>query len=313
MTAPAGPVFALVLSLCLFSSGAAAGQGLRAEALATALAGVVAVLPDWPAGDVNREEPEGTAVAVGDGSLLLTADHVLGRARSVRLRFPDGRVLPAEIAYRDAPTDLAVLRAPLALQPLPRGAEPVPGAPVCALGNAFGLGVSLSCGVVSAMPRGGVGFNQVEDFIQTDAAVNPGASGGALVDGEGRLVGILSAIFTKSGDGDIGVNFAVSMALADRVVAAATSGTSPRRTIGARLATTRPGPLAGGLEVLSVDADGLAARAGLSTGDVIVSIDGVPALTLAGFRGRLERVDARGVLDLRRGESISQVELDLSD
>lgn len=280
-----------------------------AEGLERARAAVVAVLPDWPAGRASAEEPEGSAVVIGDGSMLLTADHVLGEARSVRLRFPDGRVVAAEIAFRDAPTDLALLRAPVALKPLAFGPEPPLGAPVCALGNAFGLGISLSCGVVSATARGGVGFNDVEDFIQTDAAVNPGASGGALVDGEGRLVGILSAIFTKSGDGDIGVNFAVSAALAQRVVDAATASASPRRSLGARLRPTRPGPEKGGLEVVSLEAGGAAQSAGLLPGDVILSIDGVPAGKLAGFRGRLERRDAEGVLVIRRAESEHQVKL----
>ena len=84
------------------------------------------------------------------------------------------------------------------------------GAPVCALSNAFGLGTGITCGVVSTCKRFGVGFNHTEDFIQTDASVNPGASGGALVDPEGRLGGMLSAIFTKDSDFDIGLNSAVS-------------------------------------------------------------------------------------------------------
>jgi S1-C subfamily serine protease len=84
------------------------------------------------------------------------------------------------------------------------------GAPVCALSNAFGLGTGITCCVVSTYKRFGVGFNHTEDFIQTDASVNPGASGGALVDPEGRLGGTLLAIFTKGSDFDIGLNLAVS-------------------------------------------------------------------------------------------------------
>jgi S1-C subfamily serine protease len=311
---PAGAVLGAVAIMATAGHAATARSPLPdAAVLERARAAVVAVLPDWPEGRANAKEPEGSAVAIGDGSMLLTADHVLGAARSVRLRFPDGRVVAAEIAFRDAPTDLALLRAPVELAPLEFGAEPPLGAPVCALGNAFGLGISLSCGVVSATARGGVGFNAVEDFIQTDAAVNPGASGGALVDGEGRLVGVLSAIFTKSGDGDIGVNFAVSAALARRVVEATAVSESPRRSLGARLRPTRPGPQKGGLEVVSLEAGGAAQRAGLLPGDVILSIDGVPAIKLAGFRGRLERSDARGVLAVRRAESELQVELGKPD
>ena len=84
------------------------------------------------------------------------------------------------------------------------------GAPVCALSNAFGFGTGITCGVVSTYKRFGVGFNHTEDFIQTDASGSPGASGGALVDSEGMLVGMLPTIFAKDSDSDIGVNFAVS-------------------------------------------------------------------------------------------------------
>lgn len=299
--------------LAIFADAGASAQPAPADLLERARAAVVAVLSDWPEGRANAEEPEGSAVAIGDGTMLLTADHVLGQARGVRLRFSDGRVLPAEIIFRDAETDLAILRAPEALPPLVFAPQPGLGAPVCALGNGFGLGISLSCGVVSATARGGVGFNAVEDFIQTDAAVNPGASGGALIDSEGRIVGILSAIFTKSGDGDIGVNFAVSAALAEHVIEAAITFASPRRSLGAQVRPTRPGPDKAGLEVISVDEDGAAHRAGLAPGDVILSIDGVSVSKLAAFRGRLERRDARGRLIVRRADSELQVDLKVAD
>lgn len=299
--------------LAMFAEVGASAQPAPADLLERARAAVVAVLPDWPQGRTNAEEPEGSAVAIGDGTVLITADHVLGGARSVRLRFSDGRVLPAEIAFRDSETDLAILRAPEALPPLVFAPQPGLGAPVCALGNGFGLGISLSCGVVSATARGGVGFNAVEDFIQTDAAVNPGASGGALIDSEGRIVGILSAIFTKSGDGDIGVNFAVSAALAERVVEAAATFSSPRRSLGGTVRPTPPGPEKAGLEMLSVDQDGPAYRAGLVPGDVILSIDGVSVSRLAAFRGRLERRDARGRLIVRRAKSEIAIDLEMAD
>lgn len=278
-----------------------------------ALRSVVALLPDWPADQQRTEEPEGSAVVVGEGGLLLTVDHVIGAAKSVRIRLGDGSVHAAEIVHRDPETDLAVLRAGVELPALAAGGDPEPASPVCALGNAFGLGISVTCGVVSATGRGGIGFNAVEDFVQTDAAVNPGASGGALVDAQGRMVGLLSAIYTKSGDGDIGVNFAVSWALAGRVLETVREGRSPRRALGASLRPTPPGPLAAGLQVLSVREGSLAARAGLQTGDVILSIDGWPVASVALLRGRLERGDASGIVTLRRGESISEAELDLSD
>src|SRR5690606_40595555 len=132
---------------------------------------------------------------------------------SISVRLPDGHHVPAEVVGRDAATDLALLRVEAELPPLPLAPDPALGAPVCAVGNQFGLDLSVTCGVVSALHRAGTGFNPVEDFVQTDAVVNPGASGGALVDGEGRLVGLLSAIFTMESDANIGVNFAASAAL----------------------------------------------------------------------------------------------------
>jgi S1-C subfamily serine protease len=111
----------------------------------------------------------------------------------------------------DEARDLALLRARMRIEPVQINPEmPEIGTHVCVIANAFGLGLSFSCGVVSATGRSGIGFNAIEDFIQTDAAVNPGASGGALVDAEGKLVGMVDAIFTKEADIDAGVNFAVS-------------------------------------------------------------------------------------------------------
>lgn len=301
---------AAVLALALVAAPAAVSETAGSAA---ALRSVVALLPDWPADQQRTEEPEGSAVVVGEGGLMLTADHVIGAAKTVRIRLGDGSVHTAEIAYRDQETDLAVLRANIDLPVIEMAPEPEPATSVCALGNAFGLGVSVTCGVVSATGRGGIGFNAVEDFLQTDTAVNPGASGGALVDAQGRLVGILSAIYTKSGDGDIGVNFAVSSALARRVLQAAADGRSPRRSLGASLRPTRPGPLAAGLEVLSVREQSPAAQAGMRGGDVILAVDGWPVASVALLRGRLERADAGGVLTLRRGESVSEVQLDLAD
>jgi len=118
----------------------------------------------------------------------------------------------------DKLTDLAVIRVAEDITVLAIGKEPSLVDPVCAIGNQFGLGLSVTCGIVSATHRTGTGFNQIEDFIQTDAAVNPGASGGALVNAQGRLVGVLSAIFTKKSDANLGINFAASVRLVMRVV-----------------------------------------------------------------------------------------------
>ena len=180
---------------------------------------VVSVLPDWLGRAPNSDEPEGSGVVIGDGRTVVTAAHVLGNAEKVLVRTRDGDIVNARIKAADKVTDLAVLELDAPLAALEFAGDAKVGQRACAIGNAFGLGISMTCGTVSAVNRAGVGFNTIEDFVQTDAAVNPGASGGALVDAQGRLIGVLSAIFTKQSDANIGVNFAVSAPLAERVVA----------------------------------------------------------------------------------------------
>jgi S1-C subfamily serine protease len=149
------------------------------------------------------------------------------------------------------------------------------GAPVCAVGNQFGLDLSVTCGVVSALHRSGTGFNPIEDFVQTDAAVNPGASGGPLVDAQGRLVGVLSAIFTKDADADIGVNFAASVQLVRRVAGDLIAhGRVIRARSGLRVADLELEVRARlvGARVLAVTPGGAAEQAGIEAGDVIVRV-----------------------------------------
>ncbi len=231
-------------------------------------------MPQWPAGQARAEEPEGSAIVIGDGSLIATADHVIGVARSVLVRTTAGEILPAEIVLRHRETDIAFLKLPKALTPLEPGGEIKAGEPVCAVGNSFGLGISVTCGVVSALGLSGTGFNLIEDFVQTDAAVNPGMSGGALVTGDGRLVGMLSAIFTKQSDANIGVNFAVSSRLLDKIYREyELNGNVALDRSGVLL---RPVPAAGqpgivGAEVVRVVAGSPEETAGILVSDIILS------------------------------------------
>jgi S1-C subfamily serine protease len=248
------------------------GQGLG-----QAMHSVVSVLPEWPGRPPSAEEPEGSGVVVADGRLVLTADHILGDPVGVRIRTVEGDIRTARIFARDSATDLALLAIDKPLPALRFDDDIAIGDPVCALGNAFGLGVSATCGTVSAVKRSGTGFNAIEDFIQTDAAVNPGMSGGALIDRDGNLVGVLSAIFTKRSDANIGVNFAVSARLAQIALARLRSQTGTSwPALDARL---RPHPPRGatgrlGAAVVDVTLGSAAAHSGLKAADVIVEAGG---------------------------------------
>jgi len=242
---------------------------------------IVSLLPDWPRHDQKDnsgrpKSPEGTAVAVMPGGYLATNVHVIGRATSIKIRLNDGRIMPAEIVGKDPLTDIALIKAPVDFPVLPIGGVPRLGERVCAIGNQFGLGLSVTCGVASALHRTGTGFNPIEDFIQTDAVVNPGGSGGALIDGQDRLVGLVSAIFTKESDANIGINFASSMKLVMRV-------TTDLREFG-RVWRGKPGfkvrdlslderATMAGAAITFMTPEGTAEKAGLQIGDVITVIN----------------------------------------
>ena len=184
---------------------------------------VVVIEPTWPG--YNRPgfgAPPGTApagpgifIGTGDNSNhLVTAAHVITRATEIEIVTEDGMRHAATVIAVDNQRDIAILETKLKRRPIMlRLTDPAIGEHGCAIGNSFGLGLSISCGVVSAIHRKQVGFNPIEDFVQTDAAINPGGSGGALVDADGRLIGMIDGIFTKEADIDAGVNFAVSVPL----------------------------------------------------------------------------------------------------
>ncbi len=319
-SAPVAALFALAVAL---SAAAPAGHARdlfvdsSARNLAASLGSVVVLRPEWPPDAARTEEPEASGVVWSDGRHIVTAHHVVAKARSLRVETQDGRILAARLTGFDAATDLALIAVDSDLPPARLAAEPPgPGEKVCAAGNAFGLGVSLTCGIVSAVGRSGVGFNTIEDFVQTDAAVNPGQSGGALFNRDGELVGVLSAIFTKRSDANIGVNFAVSLALARRIVEdLLDDGRVARRDPGVRFAanerSVRSGP--GQLRaprVAGVTTGSPAERAGLVIGDRIVAAGGRRTKTDADFRAAVDLAAPAGRLPLtlmRAGEEIATV------
>ncbi len=244
------------------------------------LSSVVSVMPQWPgrargaAGGPPGVAPEGSGIVVGDG-VIATAWHVIEPAVAIEVRLSDGRILPARLIAQDAASDIALIGVDAMLPAFEDAPEPQFADEVCAIGNAFGLGLSVTCGVVSATKVANAGFNAVEDFIQTDAAINPGASGGALVDKDGRLVGMISAIFASEDGKNTGVGFAVSTALLRRVVdALVAEGEVYYPNPGWRLETPDRAQLARGAApvVTRVTPSGAAARTGVEPDDRVLRI-----------------------------------------
>lgn len=229
----------------------------------------------------------GSGVIVDSSGLIVTNHHVIENMTNVRVALSDRREFDAEIVLRDPRTDLAVLRIKNggnfpALDLGDSDALEV-GDIVLAIGNPFGVGQTVTMGIVSALARTQVGITDYGFFIQTDAAINPGNSGGALVDSSGRLTGINSAIYSRSG-GSIGIGFAIPVNMVKVVVAAAKGGVAQvrrpwsgatlqgvSREIAESIGLDRP---AGALVTELVEA-GPSAQAGLRRGDIIIAVDGM--------------------------------------
>ena len=243
----------------------------------------------------RKEQGLGSGVIVSPDGYILTANHVVADADEIKVAVPGNKKeFTAKIIGKDRATDIAVLKIQAAGLPavtLADSDQLEVGDIVLALGNPFGISQkdqlpspSVSMGIVSALGRRGLaGFNQYQDFIQTDAAINPGNSGGALVDVEGRLVGINTAIISPSG-GNNGIGFAVPVNMARNVLERLVSGGKVSRgylgivpqDIDANLAKQFNLPTQNGALVGDVMADTPAAKAGLKSGDVITAINAKP-------------------------------------
>jgi Do/DeqQ family serine protease len=229
----------------------------------------------------------GSGVIVDASGLVVTNNHVIEGADEVKVALADKREFEAEIVLKDSRTDLAVLRLKDGRERFPalelgNSDELQVGDLVLAIGNPFGVGQTVTHGIVSALARTQVGITDYQFFIQTDAAINPGNSGGPLVDMAGRIVGINTAIFSRSG-GSQGIGFAIPANMVRVVVASAKGGGSAvkRPWLGARLQPVTPEiadslglKRPAGALISSVTAGSPAARAGLKSGDLILSVEG---------------------------------------
>ncbi|MFZ5608407.1 MAG: DegQ family serine endoprotease [Pseudomonadota bacterium] len=251
---------------------------------------------------VTREQVQrslGSGVVLAANGIVVTNNHVVGDADEIRVVLADRREFEARLLLADERTDLAVLKIDAKGEALPAlelaNADDLQvGDLVIAIGNPFGVGQTVTSGIVSALARTGVGVSDYQSFIQTDAAINPGNSGGALIDLKGRLVGINTAIFTRTG-GSLGIGFAIPADMVRVVLEAATSdrrvvrpwlgveGQPVTSDIAASLGLVRPE----GVLVDQVFAGSPAADAGLAPGDVITRVAGREVADQGSLRYRL--------------------------
>ncbi len=235
-------------------------------------------------GPERRRRGSGSGVIISQDGYIVTNHHVIDGAGDIRVRLNDRREFDATVVGTDAKTDVAVLKVDtsgLPVLPLGNSDNVAIGDIVLAIGNPFGIGQTVTMGIVGATGRRGLHIEDYEDFIQTDAAINPGNSGGALVNARGELIGINTAIFSRGSGGNQGIGFAVPINLAHRVMTQLTeTGRVARGYLGVGIQPVTPkmakllgAPETRGAVVSSVQPASPAEEAGLQRGDIIFGLD----------------------------------------
>ncbi len=265
--------------------------------------------------EAQRAFSLGSGVIISAKGYILTNQHVVEAADEIEVALPDGKKLAAKVVGNDPETDLAVLQ--VKAQNLPAitlaPAENLRvGDVVLAIGNPLGVGQTVTMGIVSALHRTGLRINTFENFIQTDAAINQGNSGGALIDASGSLVGINTAILSQSG-GSIGIGFAIPVSIAKQVMEQLiATGAVTRGWVGVELQEITPElaesfklSTTAGVLVAGVQRGSPADRAGVKPGDIVVSVDGKPARDPDSMRNLIIALapGRQATLELRRGQS----------
>ena len=270
-----------------------------------------------------NDEPSnslGSGVIVSPQGIILTNHHVIEGADEIEVAFADGRKRNAKLIGSDPETDIAVLKIDATDLPAPITLGKMEsvhvGDVVLAIGNPFGVGQTVTSGIVSALGRNQLGINTFENFIQTDAAINPGNSGGALVDTKGNLIGINTAIYSRSG-GNMGIGFAIPINTAKQVMESIlTNGSVTRGWIGVEpqnvskeLAESLNIPLnTSGVLITGVLNGGPADKAGIKPGDVLTQVNGQKVSDVVTLLNRIAQTnpgDEAKVSLLRKGKEMT--------
>ena len=271
-------------------------------------------------GSLQRVTSLGSGVIVAPDGFVLTNYHVIQGADDIQLVLNDGRRMAARVRGIDPESDLAVLKAEQAgLPAITFGAidRVQVGDTVLAIGNPFGIGLTVTHGIVSGLSRSGLGIEQYEDFIQTDAAINLGNSGGALVDAAGNLIGINSMIFSQSG-GSMGIGFAIPVSIARNVLeqiirdGEVTRGWLGVGTLDLPSDVAQSMSVDGGVVVREVVRGGPADRAGIHAKDVVVEIDGKPTRDTPALLARIAELPPGSIVKVRIWRDNAAQDLDVT-
>lgn len=283
--------------------------------------------PQDGGGGERKQQGTGSGVIVAEDGIVLTNNHVVEEATEIKVTTSDKREFDAEVVGTDAKSDLAVLRLKgkvEGLRPLALGdsARMRLGDIVLAIGNPFGVGQTVTMGIVSATGRADVGIVDYEDFIQTDAAINPGNSGGALINMRGELIGINTAILSRSG-GYQGIGFAIPTKMAQPIMQSLIAqGRVSRGFLGVgiqdltpELAAAMGAPGARGVVLSEVRPDSAAAKGGLAQGDIVQKVDGAPVESAGRLRNLIAAKggNAKAAIEVLRNGKTTIVEVTLAE